>query len=91
MRFDVLSLNMRQVGVLLNLSRGQDTLASLARKVRCSSAAMTGIKDKLVVSGLITELNDAGDRRRVPVVLTDEGKEVVKRISDFVSDQSLGL
>jgi DNA-binding MarR family transcriptional regulator len=87
---DILNLNMRQVGVLLNLSHveaGQPfkTMASLAKKVRCSSAAMTGIKDKLVVAGLLKEMGDPNDRRRTLIVLTDDGKELVKRLKEYFS------
>ena len=74
----------------MSLSRGKDTLASLAMKVGCSSAAMTGIRDKLFKSGFITELNEVGDRRCTPIVLTDEGNKMVESLKNYFSSNNLG-
>ena len=51
--------------------------ADLARHLGVTSAASSGIVDRLVARGHVTRESDATDGRRTRVVLTDSGREEV--------------
>ncbi|MEZ5093773.1 MarR family winged helix-turn-helix transcriptional regulator [Nocardioides sp.] len=51
--------------------------ADLARHLGVTSAASSGIVDRLVARGHVTREADASDGRRTRVVLTDSGREEV--------------
>src|ERR1700741_3415682 len=52
--------------------RGPMTAGQLARAVRLTTGAVTGVLDRLEVAGLVRRVRDAEDRRRVIVEVTDE-------------------
>jgi DNA-binding MarR family transcriptional regulator len=63
---------------LEHLSREQIGPAEVARRLEVSTAAATGIVDRLVSRGHVERRPHAADRRRTELVLTDSGRgEVV--------------
>lgn len=56
------------------LSRGPMGPAELARSLEVSSAAATGIVDRLVARGHVSRTPVPGDRRRVGVHITESGR-----------------
>lgn len=57
---------------------GVTTPGNLARQVALSQATVTGILDRLERRGLVYRERDRVDRRKVNIVLTDEGRELVE-------------
>jgi DNA-binding MarR family transcriptional regulator len=53
-------------------TRGPMTAGDLARAVRLTTGAVTGVLDRLEAAGLVRRVRDTQDRRRVIVELTDE-------------------
>ncbi len=63
---------------LEHLGREQIGPAEVARRLEVSTAAATGIVDRLVARGHVERRPHAGDRRRTELVLTESGRgEVV--------------
>ncbi|GAA1911469.1 MarR family transcriptional regulator [Nocardioides hwasunensis] len=66
---------------LEHLSREQIGPAEVARRLEVSTAAATGIVDRLVSRGHVERQPHAADRRRTQLVLTDSGRrEVVSHL-----------
>jgi len=61
-------------------SQGESKMSNLAKFMRVSTAAMTGIIDRLVRDGYALRQNDPGDRRIIKVKLTDKGNVLIKKI-----------
>jgi DNA-binding MarR family transcriptional regulator len=53
-------------------TRGPMTAGDLARAVRLTTGAVTGVLDRLEAAGLVRRVRDTKDRRRISVELTDE-------------------
>jgi DNA-binding MarR family transcriptional regulator len=68
-----------QYHVLVFLARRSSacTMGCVAEHLRQSSATATGIVDRLVRRGLVQRRSDAVDRRRVIVLLTDHGLQLL--------------
>jgi DNA-binding MarR family transcriptional regulator len=62
---------------LEHLSREQIGPAEVARRLEVSTAAATGIVDRLVSRGHVERRPHAGDRRRTELVLTESGRSEV--------------
>ena len=66
---------------LEHLSREQIGPAEVARRLEVSTAAATGIVDRLVARGYVERRPHAADRRRTQLVLTESGRrEVVSHL-----------
>lgn len=78
------ALNDRSLLLLAVLyDRGTQSMVDLARACLCTSAAITGLVDKLDVAGLTArEVRVSGDRRKVMVQLTEEGRAMVLALCD---------
>ena len=63
---------------LLN-KHGEPMMSDLARYLNVTTAAITGIVDRLVRDGYIVRVSDPEDRRIVKVKLTAKGDNVVHR------------
>lgn len=70
--------------VVLNLlnRRGESSMSDLALAMGVTTAAMTGIADRLVREGYVIRLSDPKDRRIVRIKLTPKGAKVVLAIHD---------
>jgi DNA-binding MarR family transcriptional regulator len=84
-------LSETELGALEHLVRGPLGPAELSRLLEVSTAAGTGIVDRLAVRGHVTREPHAGDRRRTQVIVTRSGREEVLRrlMPMFVSLQRL--
>ena len=79
--FYKMKITMPQFVVLEILHReGQSRMTDLARLINVSTAAMTGIVDRIVRDGYAARASDPGDRRIIKVDLTAKGSTAVKNI-----------
>ncbi len=63
------------------LNRGTESkMTDLARFMNVTTAATTGIVDRLVKSGYILRLSDPSDRRVIKIKITPKGKELVDKV-----------
>lgn len=76
-----LGITSRQVTLLwlIRHSPGM-SLRELAAEERISAPALSGYVDRLEKAGLVERVRDEHDRRRVGLVLTDEGERLLKRV-----------
>ena len=81
--FYKMKITMPQFVVLEILHReGQSRMTDLARLINVSTAAMTGIVDRLVRDGYVARASDPDDRRIIKVDLTAKGSRAVENIID---------
>ena len=81
--FYKMKITLPQFVVLEILHReGQSRMTDLARLINVSTAAMTGIVDRLVRDGYVARASDPDDRRIIRVDLTAKGSKAVKNITD---------
>jgi len=64
----------------LAIADGRSTVSAMARELAVDPAAVTRLVADLTRLGLVERESDARDRRRRPVVLTDEGR---RRMADL--------
>ena len=69
--------------IILNFlhTQGETKMSDMARTMEVTTAAMTGIVDRLVREGYVTRVYDPSDRRIVKIRLTSKGKILVERIN----------
>jgi DNA-binding MarR family transcriptional regulator len=67
------------------LEIGRTSQTALGRAVYMDAATAKGTVDRLVVRGLVLRLQDAEDRRKLLVDLTEAGREVTLRNLDVAS------
>jgi DNA-binding MarR family transcriptional regulator len=60
---------------------GESKMTPLAQFMNVSTAAMTGIVERLVRDGYVTRVFDFTDRRIIKVKLTSRGVDLVKKIN----------
>lgn len=63
---------------LQHLSRDEIGPAEVARRLQVTTAAATGIVDRLVGRGHVERQQHPGDRRRTALVITDSGRREVR-------------
>jgi DNA-binding MarR family transcriptional regulator len=81
--FEKLKITMPQSFVLDILSRkGEWKMSDLAKFINVTTAAMTGIIDRLVKGGFAVRVHDPDDRRIIRVKLTPKGAKVA---NDMIS------
>ncbi len=61
------------------------TMTDIAKKMGHSTAAATGLVDRLEKLGYVQRLHAAEDRRKVMVQITRKGIELVKRLRDVIA------
>ncbi|MFA5356353.1 MAG: MarR family transcriptional regulator [Candidatus Omnitrophota bacterium] len=64
---------------LLN-REGESRMTDMARLMHVSTAAMTGLVDRMILHGYVERVYDPGDRRIIKIKLTAAGNELVKKI-----------
>lgn len=67
--------------LLLLQKQGELKMTGLARFMKVSTAAMTGLVDRLVKYGYILRVTDPADRRIIKVRLTTKGIDLVRKIN----------
>lgn len=75
----------------LAVAGGRSTAAALARELAVDPAAVTRLVTDLTRLGLVERENDARDRRRRPVVLTDEGRRRMAGLHAFLHERESAL
>lgn len=65
---------------------GEATAGDVAKAVKLSQATVTALIDKLQNRGLVTRRKSETDRRRIYVVLTDAGREILDTSPDLLQD-----
>jgi DNA-binding MarR family transcriptional regulator len=66
--------------VLGQLSSGAATVSMLAERALSQQPTLTKVLDRMVGAGLVTRLEDARDRRRVSVRLTEKGQRLAAEL-----------
>ena len=73
-------LTIAQVRALFALDKNEAaTAGEIAETARLSPASVTAMLDDLERDGIVTRVRSDADRRRVLVVLTDDGRAVLKK------------
>ncbi len=73
-------LTIAQVRALFALDQNEAaTAGEIAESARLSPASVTAMLDELERDGIVTRVRSDTDRRRVLVLLTDEGRAVLKK------------
>jgi len=69
--------------IILNFlhTQGETKMSDMARTMEVTTAAMTGIVDRLVRESYVTRVYDPSDRRIIKIRLTSKGKILVERIN----------
>jgi DNA-binding MarR family transcriptional regulator len=81
--FYKVKITMPQCIILDSLDRtGESSMSDLAKSMGVTTAAMTGIVDRLVRDGYVTRVSDPGDRRVVKIKPTTKGERVVKTLRE---------
>lgn len=62
------------------------TMTEISQKMGHSTAAATGLVDRLEKLGYVERLHAADDRRKVMVQITAKGKELVSRLRDAIAE-----
>lgn len=76
-------ITLQQYLVLNFLTRGYGVkMSDLARFMRVTTAAMTGIVDRLVKSGYAVRDTEPGDRRIIMIKTTRKGLGLVKKVGE---------
>jgi DNA-binding MarR family transcriptional regulator len=77
--FHKMRLTLPQFVILDYLSReGESKMSDLARAMNVSTAAMTGLIDRLVRERYVLRHSDPKDRRIVNIALTEKGQKIIK-------------
>lgn len=81
--FAKMKITMPQFAVLdLLAHQGQSRMTDIAHFMSVTTAAMTGIVERLVRDGYAARIHDPSDRRIVKVELTAKGKKLTETITD---------
>ena len=78
-----MKITLAQLAVLEMLVReGESRMTDLARLINVTTAAMTGIVERLVRDGYVIRKSDDGDRRIIKVSPTAKGNHIVKNVTE---------
>ncbi|WAM33686.1 MarR family winged helix-turn-helix transcriptional regulator [Caldicellulosiruptor morganii] len=80
---DVLTFGEQQVIMVLSENSQPMTMKDIAKELGISPSTLTGIVDRLVEKGIVNREPDNQDRRKLQVFLTEKGKNMVKKVTDF--------
>jgi long-chain acyl-CoA synthetase len=86
---DPLDLSLPQYRVLSLLHDGSSASSALAGRLAVSPPSITAVVDGLVARGLVERHADAEDRRRLTLVVTPAGAQLLRAAEDAV-DARLG-
>ena len=72
-----------QLFLLGSLDRTEDmTMSEIARRMGHSTAAATGLVDRLQKLGYVDRVHAEEDRRKILVMITDKGRRVVRKMRE---------
>jgi DNA-binding MarR family transcriptional regulator len=80
-------LSLRQLSALQMIEDETTTLGDVARRLMVTPAVVTGLIDRLEKRGYVRRVASSGDRRRVNLALTDEGREAARRAEQRLIDE----
>lgn len=81
-----------QCFILETLSKNRELkMSELAKQMDVTTAAMTGLIDRLVRDGYVSRAHDPDDRRVINITLTAKGEKVVKMIQDHKREATVRL
>jgi long-chain acyl-CoA synthetase len=86
---DPLELSLPQYRVLSLLGDGSSASSALAHRLAVSPPSVTAVVDGLVARSLVTREADAGDRRRLTLQLTPDGRKLLRE-AEVAVDTRLG-
>ncbi|MGH2532714.1 MAG: MarR family winged helix-turn-helix transcriptional regulator [Thermomicrobiales bacterium] len=69
-------ISLRQLSALAIIREESTTLGEIARRLMVTPAVITGLIDRLERRGYVRRTTEPGDRRRIYLALTDEGRQV---------------
>jgi DNA-binding MarR family transcriptional regulator len=76
-------ISMPQILIMENLVKNTAIkMSDIARMLSITTAAATGIVDRMVKKGYLRRNFEVDDRRVIKVELTTKGRELIKKISD---------
>ena len=75
---------------MLNTS-GTHTVSQIAESLGITSAAITGITDRLVTEGYVNRERGENDRRVVNISITDRGREIMNQITERQKEMLEGI
>jgi DNA-binding MarR family transcriptional regulator len=81
-----LDITVGQFHTLRRIALGKDSVSQLADIKHISRAAISRTVDVLATKGLITRIPNPNDRRYINLVLTEEGKDLLRTIYDDVGN-----
>ena len=80
-------LTIAQYRALVQLDVGAEAPTSLAVQLAVTKPSITAVVEGLLHRGLVDRTASAEDRRRISVCLTDEGRRVLARADQAVTDR----
>ena len=75
-------ISVEQFHILRHIRRGITSVSELAQVKQISRSAISQAVEMLVERGLICRLQNAQDRRNIPLELTDSGNQLLDTISE---------
>jgi DNA-binding MarR family transcriptional regulator len=80
-------LSLRQLSALQMIEDETTTLGDVARRLMVTPAVVTGLIDRLEKRGYVRRLSSSGDRRRVNLALTPEGRTAADKAEQRLIDE----
>src|SRR6187549_648689 len=80
-------LSLRQLSALQMIEDDNTTLGDVARRLMVTPAVVTGLIDRLEKRGYVRRVGSSGDRRRVNLALTDEGRAAADRAQQMLTGE----
>jgi DNA-binding MarR family transcriptional regulator len=80
-------LSLRQLSALQMIEDETTTLGDVARRLMVTPAVVTGLIDRLEKRGYVRRVASSGDRRRVNLALTPEGRDAAARSEQRLIDE----
>lgn len=73
-----------QAATLILIADGHDQPHRIASAPEAPSQSVTGLSDRLEKAGFVTRVRDLSDRRAVRIVLSENGKFVMRGLPDVL-------
>lgn len=70
---------------------GSHTVSQLAEALGITSAAITGITDRLVTEAFVNRERGENDRRVVNISITDRGREIISQVTERQKEMLEGI
>lgn len=75
--------------VLRHVARGSTTLADISRAMMAAPSTLLSVIDALERKGWLQRGTDPADRRRHPLELTAQGKDILEALPDMTEESTL--